>query len=362
MPTDRLVVDVDRTRPGFALAVSFASDLPGITALFGPSGSGKTSLLRLIAGLDRPDRGQIRFDGTPWLDTAHGARTLPAHRRGAALVFQDGQLFGHLTVAGNLRFAARRSRRAGPALDEIVEATGVAPLLRRGVGSLSGGERQRVAIARALAARPQLLLLDEPLSALDRAAKQPLLALIRALPARFGLPVVLVSHQLDEIAQSADEVLAMRAGRLVDQGPAVPVLARLDPALTGHFEAGAVLLGQVAGYDPERGLSRVDLDDCSLSVPGDLGPAGTRARLRVRARDVAVALAPVPGLSIRNQLPATVTAIVLEEGAHAELSLRVAGQTLKARLTRAAVADLNLTPGQPVIALIKSVSFDRRLR
>lgn len=206
----RLVVDVALDRGDFRLSVQGSFDLLGLTAIFGASGSGKTSLLRVIAGLESEDRGQIRFRDQEWLGES---RRLPPEARGAGFVFQDGRLFEHLDVRGNLEFGLRPKRPGPIGFDATVAAMGLEPLLGRAPMSLSGGERQRVAIARALLANPVLLLMDEPLSSLDLARKRELLPLIRSLPSRFGLPILYVTHSIDEIAYLADSVVLLAGGR-----------------------------------------------------------------------------------------------------------------------------------------------------
>jgi len=362
MRSERLTLQVRLRRAAFHLDVDVALSVRGVTALFGPSGSGKTSLLRLIAGFERPSAGRIVLGDTVLCDT-QARLHVPASARPVCLVFQDARLFTHLSVAGNLRFAAKRApqHHTGPDLAEVVSGLDLADLLRRRPCGLSGGERQRVAIARALLARPRLLLLDEPVAHLDRARKAQALALVRALPQRYGVPVLLVSHDVAEIAQTAAELVAIKAGRIVAHGPTHTVLPELDAEVTGHFEAGALLSARIAGFDADLDLTRLSLSGEALAVPGRLGAPGDLVTLRVRARDVAVALRPSPDLSIRNQLPARLVRIDADTGAYAELLLDIAGQRVRARVTRAAVAALALTPGQSVTALIKSVSFDRRM-
>ena len=347
--------------PGFTLDFAARVRGDGITALFGPSGSGKSTILRIAAGFERRARGHVRFGAESW---AGGARFTPPHRRGVGMVAQDAALFEHLSVGGNLRYAARRARPGGPALEEVVEGLGLAALLARRPATLSGGERQRVAIGRALIAAPRLLLLDEPLAGIDLRRKGPILGLIAALPERFALPVVLVSHDVDEVAQVADRVLVIAGGRLVGEGPALEVLGRheLQP-LTGRFEAGSLVEARVAGHDGATRLTRLDLAGQNLAMPMLGLPVGHAVRLRLRARDVAIATMRPRGLSIRNILEARLTAVAEEpDTAFAEVTAEIApGTSVRARITRAAVADLGLREGQHVFLLIKSVALDRRM-
>ncbi|MFK7945260.1 MAG: molybdenum ABC transporter ATP-binding protein [Paracoccaceae bacterium] len=354
-----LALDLTADFKGFALDVQAELSLAGVTALFGPSGAGKSTVLSAIAGF-RPGLGRITAEGQIWQD---GSQMVPAHRRPVGMVFQDGRLFGHKSVSGNLDYAARRADRTGPALDldSVIEALDLGPLLAQRASQLSGGERQRVAIGRALLTRPRLMLMDEPLAALDRARKAQLLPLIAELPERFGIPVIYVSHQLDEIVQIADSMVAMHGGRVTGTGPVSSMIAKLDPVLTGRFEAGSVLEGQVVALDPQFQMLAVQIGSARLWMPDTGGAAlGVEVRVRIRARDVSIAKGPVEGLSIRNRLPGRITGIEADEGPFAEVTMDCGGQVLKARISRMALADLGLAEGAEISALIKSVAFDRR--
>ena len=356
----QIVLDLSADWGRFRLAARSDLGLDGVTALFGPSGAGKSTILAAIAGF-RPDLGRVMVDGRSW--QGDGA-FVPAHRRPVGTVFQDGRLFDHLSVLGNLQFAVRRADRDGPAvhLEEAVQALELGDLLDRRPRTLSGGERQRVAIARALLTRPRLMLMDEPLAALDRARKALQLGMIGELPERFGLPVLYVSHQLDEIVQIASSLVAMQEGQIVGQGPVADMIAAMDPALTGRFEAGSVLEGPVVELRPEFAMAAIEVAGGRLWMP-DVGGAspGEHLRVRIRARDVSISLRPSTDLSIRNQLPAIVTGIEADDGAFAEVCLDCHGQPLRARISRMALADLGLAEGVAVFALIKSIAFDRRL-
>lgn len=355
--------DIRLAYPGFELAVSHAIALDGITAVFGASGSGKSSLLRVLAGLEPGARGHVRFAGEAWLDTTRGVFLAP-HRRGVGFVFQDARLLPFLSVAGNLRYAQRRAPAAHGAasFDEVVAAFDIESLLGRACGSLSGGERQRVAIARALLTRPRLLLMDEPLSANDVLRKADLLPYVRQLPARFGVPVIYVSHSIDEVAYLANSVLVLGGGRKVAAGAVTDVLESLDLGFDGgRFEAGVLLSGTVERHDPAFQLSHVAVDGTPIVLPRlDLAP-GERVRLRVRARDVALAVRRPEGISIRNVLEGQVVALREDRAtAYAEALVRVGGTRIRARVTRAAVAELGLREGGAVFVLIKSVTIDDR--
>ncbi len=356
----RLSFDLSADWGAFRLAAKADLDLCGVTAVFGPSGSGKTTLLKAIAGL-APGLGPVSVDEAHWQGKG---RAVPAHQRPVGYVFQDGRLFDHLTVRGNLDYAAKRAASDGPeiTLDAVVDEMDLADLLPRRPSTLSGGERQRVAIARALLTRPRLMLMDEPLAALDRARKARLLRMIGALPERFDTPVLFVSHQLDEIVQIADRLLAVRDGHVIGEGPTAEMLDTMDPEITGRFEAGALLEGTVAEIRPGSAMLSVDIGGAMLWLP-DVGglDAGDPVRVRVRSRDVSIALARVEGLSIRNQIAGEVSAVLTDDTAFAEVRLCAGGQMLRARISRMAVEDLGLAPGQHVVALIKSIAFDRRL-
>ncbi|MGI9462582.1 MAG: molybdenum ABC transporter ATP-binding protein, partial [Aestuariivirgaceae bacterium] len=359
-----LELDCRLKHGGFSCDLRETLPLDGITALFGPSGSGKTMTLRMIAGLEPAAEGRIAINGTTWLDSGAGER-VSAHRRGAGFVFQDARLFRHLDVAGNLDYGAKRGFGSGApqTREQVIDALDLGGLLARRVAGLSGGERQRVAIGRAVLARPKLLLMDEPLSALDLPRRAEIMSYIEALPALFGIPIIYVTHAIDEVARLARSLALISSGRLVACGPVQETLARLDlPPLTGRFEAGVVLQGQVDSHDEEFALTSLDVGGQHLVIPAlDLAP-GQTARLRVRARDVAISRARLQGISIRNVLKATIAEVVLEpDTAFAEVRLALGDQDLRARITRKAAADLRLKAGLPVFALVKSVTLDRRL-
>ncbi|MEQ9060654.1 MAG: molybdenum ABC transporter ATP-binding protein [Gammaproteobacteria bacterium] len=361
---DALVIDVELARADFTLAAEVTLAPHGITAVFGHSGAGKSTLLRTLAGLERAARGRIIYRGEVWQDSAAGIG-VPPHRRGIGYVFQDAQLLAFLDVRGNLGYAARRAPPTanGPAFDDVVAAFDLAALLGRPVRVLSGGERQRVAIARALLTRPRLLLMDEPLSANDIGRKADLLPYVRELPRRFGVPVIYVSHAMDEVAYIADRLLVLGAGRVLAHGPLDTVLERLDlgPA-TGRFEAGTVLNGRVVRHDDAFQLTVVALGRQTMVIPRVTAAAGDAIKLRVRARDVALAIERPRGISIRNVLDGTLIDIVEEPAtAYAEVLVDVGAAHVRARLTRAAAAELALVRGCAVFALIKSVSVDDRL-
>lgn len=344
-------------RAGFLLDVDLQLPASGIGAVFGPSGSGKTTLLRAVAGLERPSDARIVVDGETWEDTRTGVH-LPTHRRRLGYVFQEASLFDHLDVRGNLDFGRRRSGGDARSLDDLVELLGIGGLLHRRPHALSGGERQRVAMARALATRPRILLLDEPLAALDLERKREILPWLERLRDELRLPMLYVTHSGDEVARLADHLVLMDAGRVRASGPLAQTLARVDlPAVPGD-EAGALLHGTIAQRDPRWQLAKVDFDGGSLWI-ADPGLAPDHAvRVRVLARDVSLALVPPERSSIQNVLPCTVRAIA--PGAHpsqAMVQLACGGTLLLARITARAVDALQLAEGSPVWAQVKSAAL-----
>lgn len=347
-------------REGFVCDVALKLPGRGVSALFGPSGCGKTTLLRLLAGLER-GAGHVRVGDALWQDDAT-QRFVPTYQRALGYVIQDAALFPHLDVRRNLDYGQRRvppaQRRT--VLEPAVELLGIGHLLARRPDTLSGGERQRVAIARALAASPSVLLMDEPLAALDAARKAELLPYLRRLHVELAMPVVYVSHAIDEVAQFADHLVLMDAGRLVAAGPLADMLARLDLPTARDEGAGVVLEGRVAEIDAAWRLARVSLGRADASLwTRDQGRApGSAVRVRVLARDVSLAVTPQTGTSIANQLQATVEAIA--DDAHAGLALvrvRVGTLALLARLTRRSAHHLGLMPGLPVWAQVKTVAL-----
>ena len=343
----------------FVLDAQF-STRPGITALFGRSGAGKTTVLGLIAGLTRPNRGRIAVDGRVLYDSSGGVN-LPPHRRRVGYVFQEGRLLPHLTVRQNLLYGRFFFPHGRMAFEQAVALLGLEDLLARRPGTLSGGEKQRVAIGRALLADPAVVLLDEPLASLDAPRKAEILYYIERLRDDVKVPIVYVSHSLDEVVRLADSIVLLSEGRVVGSGEVREMMGRaeLRPYL-GRQEGGAVIEARVAEQDLQSGLARLDFAGGALEIPDVEALVGERVRVRIRARDVSLALTRPAGLSIRNILAATVVRLATEEGPSLDIELDVGGTPLIARITRRSALDLGLEPGLAVFALVKSVSIDRR--
>ena len=364
MSADTLTLEVQLAFDRFGLDVSDEIDLAGVTALFGPSGGGKSTLLRCIAGFETPHAGRIVCGGDPWFDASKGIDLAP-HRRPVGTMFQDTRLFPHLDVGGNLDYADRRRGRdgQGPERADVVAALDLESLQERRTGSLSGGERQRVALARTLLRGPRLLLLDEPLAALDRHRKADILPYLENLQRQFGIPTLYVSHDVDEIVELSERALLLVDGRVQFHGPIAEAVENLElQTLDGRFDAGVLLDGTIAGHDARLRVTYVDIGGGNLTMPlADRLPEGATIRLRVRARDVAIATRKPEGISIRNILPGTLAALDGEPDRGFVSALVATGSArIRAHLTLAAVEDLDLAVGQTVYALVKSVSFDRR--
>jgi molybdate transport system ATP-binding protein len=334
--------------PDFRLEVDMV--LPGgLTCLFGRSGSGKTSIVNAVAGLLKPDKARIVLDGSVLND-------LPPHLREVGYVFQDARLFPHLTVTDNLTYGPRVRGRKVEGLARVVDLLGLGALLQRRPGTLSGGERQRVAIGRALLAQPRILLMDEPLAALDEGRKAEILPYVEALRDETGLPILYVSHSLPEVARLATTIAVIEAGRVAALGPAAAILS--DPVtapLLGLREAGAVLTARIAAQEGD-GLTRLETAAGPLWLPRIPGATGRTVRVRIAAQDVILARARPEGLSALNILPATVSALHDGQGPGVLVQLDLGAEFLLARVTRRSALALGLAPGVGVHAVLKSVA------
>ena len=357
-----LSVSVEHRLKSFVVGVAFEAPSPGITVLFGPSGTGKSTVLAAIAGLLRGGRVQVDLDG----DALH---LLPPHRRRIGMVFQDGRLFPHLTVEDNLLYGLhraprdkRRGRDRGRGLllaGEVADLLGLQALRRRWPGTLSGGERQRVAIGRALLSQPRLLLMDEPLASLDAARRGEILPYLQALRDVVRIPVIYVTHALEEAYRLADFMVLMDAGQVLAAGPLADIAARVDLPLAARDDASGVLLGYLHSHDGERGLSMVACGGQVFVVPLCAVAVGAAVRLRVPAREVILALEAPRDISVNNIVPGIVCALRQDTATHAALvELDVGGGQLLARITLDAAERLRLRPGTRVVAMVKAMSAE----
>ncbi|EJM83441.1 molybdenum ABC transporter, ATP-binding protein [Pseudomonas sp. GM74] len=345
---------------GFALNVDLQLPGRGVTALYGHSGSGKTTCLRCIAGLERADQGFIQVNDEVWQDSDNRIFVAP-HKRALGYVFQEASLFPHLSVLANLEFGLKRIPRPQRRVDmaHATELLGISHLLDRHPQHLSGGERQRVGIARALLTSPKLLLMDEPLAALDAQRKGEILPYLQRLHDELDIPVLYVSHSQDEVARLADHIVLLSNGKALASGPIGQTLARLDLPLAMGDDAGVVIEGRVSAYDADYQLLSLQLPDTSLDIrvphtPMDVGQA---LRCKVQARDVSLSLDNAGHSSILNRLPVTVVSEMnADNAAHVLIRLDAAGTPLLARITRYSRDQLNVHPGQPLWAQIKAVA------
>lgn len=353
-----------RRRGDFELDVGFELPSAGVAALFGPSGCGKTTAANLIAGLLRPDDGRLAIGDEVLFDSARGI-DVPAERRGLGYVFQEARLFPHLSVEANLRYGLRRAAHDGQrfAFDDVVALLGLGPLLARRPHQLSGGERQRVALGRALLAQPRLLVLDEPLASLDAGHRGEILPYLTSLRDAYSVPMVYVSHTIDEVVRLATHVVLVARGRVVATGPVDEVFSRADlRAHTGRrFEASSIVDATVVSHRPDWHLTDVTLGAARFSVPAVDAPPGTRLRLRIRAREVALAHSEPADSSIGGRLPGRVAEIVPRDGPYAEVRVDVGGASVWALVTRHSVDRLGLAIGMPIWCLVKTVALDNRL-
>ena len=346
---------------GFALDVAFDAPGRGVTALFGASGSGKTTVLRCIAGLQRLD-GRFALGGDTWQD---GSIFLPTHRRPIGYVFQEASLFPHLSVRDNLMFGRRRAQvvagRAEIGFDEVVALLGIGPLLERATTALSGGERQRVAIGRALLSQPALLLMDEPLSALDRPTKDEILPFLERLHDALSLPILYVSHDMAEVERLADHVVLLEKGRVVGAGPLATVQSDPTLPLLRRRDAAATLDAVAGGHDARYGLLTLHVDGGRLVVPAPAGSPGEHRRVRIEAGDVSIAREAPTASSITNILPARILDRVDGDKGQVIVVLGLGedgqGARLLARLTLWSWDHLGLAVGQPVLAQVKGVAL-----
>jgi molybdate transport system ATP-binding protein len=348
---------VQHAFPGFSLDVNLQLPGRGVSVLFGHSGSGKTTLLRCVAGLERAGQARIEVNESAWQDDDV---FVPTWQREIGYVFQEASLFPHLNVRGNLAFGMKRATGAvrDDEIRAMAERFGIEHLLARKPDGLSGGERQRVAIARALLTRPRLLLMDEPLSALDAARKQEILPYLERLHAELDIPVLYVTHQIEEAARLADHLVLMERGRVLASGPLEETLSRLDLPLAQDQDASVVIGAEVIDHDTHWQLTRLRFGGGEIFVSQRTLVAGTRVRVRILARDVSIALSGDNASSIQNRFACQITGIApAADPAQCLIGLRAGGAALMARITRRAVDQLGLAVGQGVWAQVKAVAL-----
>ena len=354
-----LSVDIRHRLAGFSLDVAF--EVPrGATVLFGRSGSGKTTVVKAVAGLVTPEAGRI-VSGSRALFDAEAGTNVPAHRRRVGYIFQEARLFPHLTVRGNLEYGRRFARGSdGPAMemDRIVELLGIGHLLKRRPAGLSGGETQRVAIGRALLSRPEMLLADEPLAALDAARRDEILPYFERLRDELRLPILYVSHSASEVARIATTVVVLDNGRVIRQGAAADVLGDPDVVATGPRGAGALLSARVVRHHAD-GLTELAAGDATLFLPRLGQSEGETVRIRIAAQDVMLALSRPEGISALNIVPGTVRQIRAGEGPAVMVALDTAAGRILSRITGRSVRALDLAEGATAYAVIKTVSVAR---
>ncbi len=355
-----LRISVQKKLAGFELAADFESD-SGVTALFGRSGAGKTTVVNAIAGLVRPDRGCIEVNGDCLFDSSRGI-DVPVERRRVGYVFQEGRLFPHLTVRGNLEYGHRLAGGGHyTTWTQVVDLLGLEHLLERRSANLSGGEKQRVAIGRALLASPRVLLMDEPLASLDQLRKGEILQYIERLHEEINIPIIYVTHAVEEIVRLADIVVLMAAGKVTATGRPSEIMGKTELRSQGAtFEGGTLIDAKVTAHDLQYDLSTLDFAGGSLTVPGVDALVGEPVRVRIRARDVSVALKKPADISVINILEGIIVAINRAQGgASADVRVDVGGTILMARITRHSAERLGLKRGLHVHTLIKAVSLDR---
>ena len=344
-------------RTEFSLDVELKIPMQCITGIFGESGSGKTTLLRCIAGLEQPAMGQLSINGDAWQDTTRQI-SRAIHERQIGYVFQEPRLFRHLNVRRNLEYGQRRRRdsKNGVEFDQIVGLLGLERLIDRTPDELSGGEAQRVAIARALLSAPRLVLMDEPLASLDRARKDEILPFLDRLHTELSIPILYVSHNIEEVCRLCDHLVVMDRGRILAAGEIQSVLVDLDLPMLGGDEAGSVISGTVEAYDADYDLTRLTFSGGSLLIPGRFGDVQSALRLRIRANDVSLCRSRPDDSSILNIIPITVDEIHTVQGPYALVRLRAGDDFLMARLTRRSCDELRLKSGDELFAQIKSAA------
>jgi len=344
-------------RDGFQLNAEAQLPGTGVTALFGASGSGKTSLLRCIAGLEQVGRGHIKINGECWQNSAKGL-FLPPHQRALGYVFQESALFPHLRVKANLEYGWQRTpadKRKGD-LNHICDILGIGELLQRYPHQLSGGERQRIAVGRALLNSPQLLLMDEPMAALDRPRKAEIMPYLERLHAEADIPILYVTHDLEELARIADHLVLIEKGQILKQGPLTEMFASIDLPIARDEDAGAIIKTRITQHDDEYHLTHLQFCGGEILVSRIKRAVGEPLNIRIHARDVSLALQPPGESSILNVVQATITEMVDQGAGRIMMQLDAGGTPLLARITHKSQSRLELKVGMPIYAQIKSVA------
>lgn len=346
----------------FSLDVELKLPLRGISGVFGESGSGKTSLLRCVAGLAQPGEGRLIVAGDAWQDSRRGI-CRAVHERNIGYVFQEPRLFSHLDVRGNLDYGRKR-RRPGSAsvnVDQVVSMLGLETLMQRRPADLSGGEAQRVSIARALLRAPRFVLMDEPLASLDRARKDEVLPFLDRLHAELAVPIVYVSHSIDEICRLCDHLVVLDDGRAMADGGLIEVLSRLDvPVLNGQ-DAGTILETTVTDYDAADDLSRLRFSGGEFLVAGRAGASGERQRLRIHANDISLCRERPAASTILNIIPVEVETLAEVGRSMVLVRLKAGSDTLVARISRRSCREMGLSSGDKLLAQVKSAAIRSRL-
>ncbi|KIP98034.1 molybdenum ABC transporter ATP-binding protein [Agrobacterium tumefaciens] len=354
-----LRLDIEHRLGAFTLEAKLTAG-PGVTALFGRSGSGKTSLVRIIAGLTKPQRGLVELEGDVLADSSRRI-CVPCHKRRFGYVFQEARLFPHLTVEQNLHYGRWFSgASAKPAESaDIVEMLGIGSLLKRRPENLSGGEKQRVSIGRALLCAPRLLLMDEPLAALDEARKAEIIPYLERLRDEMKIPIIYVSHSINEVSRLADRIVVLKNGQVEINGPAAAILSR--PAFSTHLErreAGSILSGTIEAFDREHGLATLRLTAKALQVPTQWAEVGRAVRVHIPARDVMLATVRPEGLSALNILEGSIAEIMPASDGMVMVQTDCSGDIIQSRITQLSVERLRLEAGMPIFVIVKSAAFD----
>lgn len=341
----------------FSLNVDFEVPDSGVCAIYGPSGCGKTSLLRTIAGLESIDSGKISFSDEIWADASVN---LPVQERRVGYVFQEPSLFPHLKVRENLEYGQKRQKQIydQASLEELAELLDIENLLHRNVQDLSGGEQQRVAIGRALLANPQILLMDEPLASLDAARKKEILPYLERLHRNLGIPILYVSHALDEVVRLADHMILMSDGRVIDQGSVVSVIERNQLIHDLAGETFTLLQGRVVVSRSEHALTEVEVGGLLIRMPSTEVQVGQQVRLKFAARDISLSLQKAQDSSILNIFEAQV--MTLEDAQHPSqklVKIKAGEVSFTAQLSVLSCETLGLEKGSKVFAQIKAASL-----